>query len=321
MERALQPAPSAFPAALEETAAEAREYLAHAKAANTIRAYRSDWADFSGWCAERGFTSLPATPETVALYLTESARAVKTSTLQRRLSSISQAHQAAGHESPTRAYAVRMVWAGIRRTLGTAQEGVAPLVIEDLRNLVCVLPAGLAGARSRALLLLGFAGAFRRSELVSLDVEDLEWKRDGLAVTLRRSKTDQEGAGSLKGIPYGQHHATCPVRALKAWLADSGIEAGPLFRSIDRHGRMGAGRLSDKAVAGVIKRACEEAGLDPSRYSGHSLRAGLATSAGEAGVEERLIMKQTGHRSERMVRKYIRSGALFRENAAGKVGL
>ena len=310
------------PTAIQRTADQAREYLSSAKAPNTLRAYRTDWADFCAWCEGRGFAALPAAPETVALYISDRAETCKTSTIQRRLSSISQAHQAAGHETPTKAYAVRMVWAGIRRKLGTAQEGKAPAVTDDLRRMVATLPKTLLGSRDRALLLLGFAGAFRRSELVSLDVGDLELRRDGYVVTLRRSKTDQEGQGMLRGIPYGGHKETCPVRAVKAWLADSSILEGPLFRSVNRHGHLQPGRLTAQVVALVVKRCAESAGLDAERYAGHSLRAGLVTSADEAGVETRLIMRQTGHRSERMVEKYARgSNKLFRGNAAGQVGL
>ena len=186
--------------------------------------------------------------------------------------------------------------------------------------MVATLPDNLLGLRDRALLLIGFAGAFRRSELVSLDVEDVEECAEGLRVTLRRSKTDQEGAGEVKGIPYGRKLETCPVRALRAWLEAAGITAGPIFRSVNRHGQVQPGRLSDKAVALVVKRAAEAAGFDATRYAGHSLRTGLTTSAAAAGVQERDIMRQTGHRSVNMVRRYIREGELFRSNAAAQVG-
>jgi len=215
----------------------------------------------------------------------------------------------------------RGVWAGIRRAKGTAQAGKAPALTADVRAMVATLPDTLLGVRDRALLLLGFAGAFRRSELVGLDVADLEAGRAGLVVALRRSKTDQEGAGRKLGVPYGAHPATCPVRAVQEWLDATGLTAGPLFRSVNRHEQLQPGRLSDKAVALVVKRTAAAAGLDPARYAGHSLRAGLATAAAMAGASERSIMAQTGHRSERMVRKYIRDGQLFRDNAAATVGL
>ncbi len=307
--------------ALEEAAERAREYVGQARAANTLRGYRADWAHFEAWCRDHGLSSLPASPESVALYLATLAETHKASTLQRHLSSISQAHKAAGLETPTAHVAVRAVWAGIRRARGVAQEGKAPAVTDDVRAMVASLPYSLLGSRDRVLLLLGFAGAFRRSELVSLDIGDVQETREGLVATLRRSKTDQEGEGRKVGIPYGSNPATCPVRSLRGWIEASGIEEGPLFRGVDRHGRLLPNRLSDKAVSLVVKRRAQAAGLDPSKYSGHSLRAGLATSAAAAGVSERAIMAQTGHRSLHVVRRYIRDGSLFTENAAARVGL
>ncbi len=307
---------------LQEMAGRARDYAGQARAANTVRAYRADWADFTAWCAAHDLAPLPAAPATVALYLTHLAGAGrKVSTLQRRLSAIAQAHKAAELESPTGHATVRTVWAGIRRQHGVAPAGKAPLVTAELRRLVEGLPDTLAGHRDRALLLLGFAAALRRAELISLDVDDMAVTGDGLVVSLRRSKTDQEGQGRTIGVPYGSRPQTCPVRALQAWLAASGLSEGPLFRPINRHGQVGAERLSDRAVALIVKRAAEAAGLDPARYAGHSLRAGLATAAAQAGVSERAIMQQTGHRSVTMVRRYIRDGSLFRDNAAAAVGL
>src|SRR5438128_1878915 len=287
--------PAAGLAHLQVVADRARDYAAAARAANTIRAYRADWRDFSAWCDEAGLQALPATPDTVALYLTSQAGRKKISTLQRRLSSISQAHQVAGLESPTRSAAVRLVWAGIRRTHGTAQVGKAPTLVEDLQAMVGAMAPRRRGQdwrllelRDRALLLLGFAGAFRRSELVGLDLEDLEFSRAGLVVRLRRSKTDQEGQGRRIGIPRGQRAATCPLISLQAYLKAAGIDSGPLFRGVNRHGQL-QGRLSDRTVALVVKRRVEVVGLDPERFAGHSLRAGLATSAAAAGASERAI--------------------------------
>jgi site-specific recombinase XerD len=308
-------------AMLEQTASRARSYAEAAKAPNTRRAYRCDWNDFILWCRERRRTALPATPDAVALYLTELAAVCKVSTLQRRLTSIAQAHQHAGipaHESPTRHATVRAVWAGIRRAHGTAQEGKAPTLIEDVRAMVGTLLDTLLGVRDRALLLLGFAGAFRRSEF---DVRDVTLSRAGLVVVIRKSKTDQEGEGQSVGIPYGANPDTCPVRVVQVWLSRTYIKEGALFRSVNRHGQLQQTRLSDKTVALVVKRAAAAAGLDATRYAGHSLRAGLATAASIAGAGERSIMNQTRHKSERMVRKYIRDGQLFRDNAAAAVGL
>ncbi len=201
---------------------------------------------------------------------------------------------------------------------------MAPALADDVRAMVAALPETTAGARDRALLLLGFAGALRRSELVALDVADVDTTRaarEGLVVTVRRSKTDQEGAGQVVGLPRGQHAETCPDRALAAWLELAGIAAGPIFRAVDKAGRVRRTRLSGYDVARIVKRAAERAGLDPARYAGHSLRAGLATSAAIAGAEERDIMRQTRHQSVTVARRYIRDGSLFRRNAAGTVGL
>jgi site-specific recombinase XerD len=319
-EAALVPAGDTLPATLAETVERAGDYARHAKAANTLRAYRADWADFSAWCEGHGLAALPATEATVALYLTEAAERVKTSTLQRRLSAIAQAHKAAGHVPPTKGR-VSMVWQGIRRAKGTAQHGKAPARTQEVRAMVATCGEGRLGGRDRALLLLGFAGAFRRSELVGLDVADLDFGRDGLTVTLRRSKTDQEGAGQKVGIPYGSTPATCPVRNLQEWLEGADVTSGPVFRGVNRWGQVNAARLTDRAVALVVKRCAKAAGLDPALYAGHSLRAGLATAAAEAGVSERTIMAQTRHKSLPMVRRYIRDGNLFRDNAAAAVGL
>lgn len=305
---------------LHATAQRAKEFAAQAKAANTLRAYRSDWQDFTGWCEAHDLPALPAAEETVALYVADLAERVRTSTIQRRLSAIAQAHKTAGHASPTRGR-VSLVWQGIRRAKGTAQKGKAPARTEEIRAMVATLDRDPAGVRDRALLLLGFAAALRRSELVGLDAADLAFAHDGLTVTLRRSKTDQEGAGQKVGVPYGSHPETCPVRAVRAWLEAAGIVGGPVFRSIDRWGHVGDGRLSDRGVALVVKRAAERAGLDPDAYAGHSLRAGLATAAAAAGVNERVIAQQTRHKSLPMLRRYIREGSLFRENAAAEVGL
>ncbi len=306
---------------LHQAGARARDYARGARAANTRRAYRADWADFTAWCQERGRSALPAAPETVALYLADRAEHCKTSTLQRRLVAIAQAHKAAELESPTTHASVRAVWSGIRRTHGTAQIGKQAAVTADVRAMVATLPDALPGWRDRALLLLGFAGAFRRGELVALDVADITSTRDGLVVTVRRGKTDQEGQGRQVGIPYGSRLLTCPVRAVEHWRVATGITSGPLFRPINRHGQVRPTRLTDQSVALIVKRAAEAAGLDAARYAGHSLRAGLATAAAAAGVSERAIMAQTGHKSVPMVRRYIRDGSLFNENAAADVGL
>jgi site-specific recombinase XerD len=298
-----------------------REYVSRSKAPNTLRAYAADWRDFSAWCERQTRTSLPARPETVALYLAGAADRMRVSTLTRRISAIAQAHRLAGFDSPTADARVRTVMAGIRRVKGTAQRGKRPVLTTDLRRMLEMLPETPAGIRDRALLVAGYAGAFRRSELVGLDITDLEFGREGLKANVQRSKTDQEGQGRRVGLPYGKHAATCPVRAVQDWLEVLAESSGPLFRPIDRHGHIGPGRLTGRAVALILKRAAGAAGLAADDLAGHSLRSGLATAAAAAGVSERAIMAQTGHRSLTTVRRYIREGSLFVENAAAKVGL
>jgi integrase len=318
---------------LGATADRTRDYMAAARAASTRRAYSHDWRSFVAWCADYQVPSLPAAPETVALYLAYLADQLAPAsdgrlapryainTLQRRLAGIAAAHKAAGADSPTREAVVRATWSGIRRLRGVAAVAKAPIVTSDLRAMVGALPDTLQGARDRALLLIGFAGAFRRGELVSLDRADLRFGRQGLTITLRSSKTDQEGAGRPIGIPHGARPETCPVRALQTWLAVAGITEGPVFRPVTRHDTVRPQRLTDHSVALIVKRAATSVGLDPTLYAGHSLRAGLATAAAQAGVGERDIMRQTGHRSVEMVRRYIRDGSLFRDNPAAAVGL
>ncbi len=306
---------------LAEIAADARDFVAASRAENTTRVYRTGWAQFTAWCDEHGVVGLPAGADTVACFVADLAKDAKPATIDLRLAAISAAHRAAGHNSPTKEEAVRLVRRGVRRTLGTAQRQVRPLTVPELRTMLEGLGTDPAGCRDRALLLLGFAGALRRSELVGLDVADITEGSEGLTVRLRRSKTDQEGAGRIIGIPYGSNPITCPVRAWRAWLEVSGITEGAAFCPVDRHGRIGTTRLSAPAVALVLKRHAARAGLDPVEFAGHSLRAGLATSAAAVGVPERVIAIQTGHKGTAMLRRYIREGSLFRENAAGAVGL
>jgi integrase len=237
------------------------------------------------------------------------------------LNAIAEAHKAINAESPTHAGMVMNTIKGIRRTAATAPLQKAPALTEDVRAMVHATDDGIIGARDRTLILLGFAGAFRRSELVGFDVQDCSFGKDGLTVTLRKSKTDQTGVGRKIGIPYGSNPDTCPVRVIQTWMEQAAISTGPLLRAINRHGQVQPGRLSGIDVARVVKKLVKRAGLDAAKYAGHSLRAGHATSAAIAGASERSIMNQTGHRSVQMVRRYIRDGNLFRENSAGKLGL
>lgn len=265
--------------------------------------------------------ALPAPPETVASYIAECSGRLKVGSIQRRLNAVAEAHKATGLESPTSTGMVKNTLKGIKRTLGTATIQKAAALTDDVRAMVDVADSGLIGARDRAMILLGFAGAFRRSELVSLNVEDCAFGKDGLTVILRRSKTDQDGQGRKIGIPYGSNPETCPVRVLQGWIEQVALTSGPIFRSINRHGHLRPGRLSPADVARIVKKLAERAGLDATKYAGHSLRAGHATSAAIAGASERSIMRQTGHKSVQMVRRYIRDGNLFRENSGGKLGL
>lgn len=305
---------------LAPVAEQAREYARRARSASTIRCYRTDWTDFENWCSRQSLSALPATPETVACYLSALAEHHKASTIQRRLSAISQVHQAKGFESPTKNETVRSVLKGIRRTIGTAPAEKAPLVASDVREMIGALPDTLLGKRDRALLLLGFAGAFRRSELVGLNVEDLTFTPDGLIVMLRRSKTDQEGQGRKIGVPRLSTSDACPVRAVRDWMHAGGIDKGPLFRSVAVGGRLQEERLSDRAVALVVKRTLP-AGKDARKFAGHSLRAGFVTSAANGGASVKAIMRQTGHRSLETVMRYMREASLFRGNALGATGL
>ena len=298
-----------------------QQFIRASKSESTVRGYRADWRHFCGWCEGHGPCPLPAVPEAVASYIAECAGRLKVGSIQRRLNAVTEAHKAVGLESPTHSPIVANTMKGSRRTLGTAPTQKAPAVTADIRAMLEATDEGAIGSRDRALILLGFAGAFRRSELVALDAEDCAFGKDGLTVLLRRSKTDQEGQGRKVGIPYGSNPETCPVRVLQAWMEEAAISVGPLFRSLNRHGQVQAGRLSGLDVARVVKKLANRAGLDAAKYAGHSLRSGHATSAAIAGASERSIMRQTGHRSVQMVRRYIRDGNLFRENSAGKLGL
>jgi integrase len=306
---------------LEELGRRARDFVTQSRAPNTLRAYNSDWRDFSGWCRAHTLDSRPAAPATVALYLTALSGSRSVATLTRRLSAISQMHQAAGLPSPTEDARVRLVMAGIRRSVGSAAQAKRPVLVPDLKAMLAALPLDLLGTRDRAILLIGFSGAFRRSELVALDREDIEVTPEGLVIALRRGKTDQEAAGRKVAIPRGREEGSCPARALAAWTEAAAIHSGPLFLRVNRHGQILRQRLSAEAVAIVVKRWAAKSGYDPAGFAGHSLRAGLATAAAIAGKSERAIMNQTGHRSLATVRRYIRDGNLFRENAAADLGL
>jgi integrase len=292
---------------------EATDLLRHSLAPATERALRGDLAHFQAWGG-----SLPATAATVCAYIGDHAGQHAVATIQRRVASISKAHEIAGLTNPCRAEIVKATLRGLRRKHGTAQRQANPLMRDDLLLVLDGLGRTLRDQRDRALLLLGFAGGFRRSELVALERADIETVRQGLIVTIRRSKTDQEGAGRRIGIPHGRTRH-CPVAAVEAWLAASGLDIGPLFRPITRHGHVAANPLTGDAVSVLLRERLYGAGIDPEGYSGHSLRAGFATSAAQAGVSTMKIRAQTGHASDTMLARYVRAGELFSGNAAGAI--
>jgi integrase len=286
-------------------------YVRESLSENTQRAYRVDLDRFENWGG-----AIPASDRMIAAYLADHAETHSAATLTRWVASISKAHRAAGLASPTTSELVKATLRGIKRRNGSAQHQATPLLRDDLFLVLATVGDAIKDVRDRALLLVGFAGGFRRSELVALNCEDLEHVRQGIVVHLRRSKTDQAGEGRKIGIPHGRTRH-CPVKALAEWLSRSKIDAGPLFRSLNRHGHLLPARLSGEAVSILIKERAAAAGFDPNRYSGHSLRAGFATSASQAGVPAWKIRQATGHASDAMLSRYIRDGDLFADNAAG----
>jgi site-specific recombinase XerD len=303
--------PALAPAELEGV----RDYLEHALAPATLRAYRAALRHFGAWCAERDLEALPAAPEALAAYLAAEAKAGRSvATLGQRLAALRWVHERAGETDPTRSPLVRTTMAGVRRALGVAPQRKAPATAERVAAMVAHADRTNAkGLRDRALLLLGFATAMRRSELVALEVGDLAETSRGLVVRLRRSKSDQEGRGHERAVPFGRSPETCPVAALRAWLEAAGIAEGPLFRSVDRHGNVGP-RVSDRAVADIVKHYAKRAGLDPRAFGGHSLRAGFVTSAAERGARAERIADHTGHASIAMVRVYTRRVDTFADH-------
>lgn len=289
------------------------DLVRHSIASSTRVAYASDLKHFAEWGGV-----LPATPDMIASYIAAYAGTLSVATITRRVATLSKAHHAMGGDNPCQSALVKATLQGLRRKHGTAQKQAKALTREDLFAILDPMGEGLKDVRDRALLLLGFAGGFRRSELVGLDVADIKNVRQGIIITLRHSKTDQEGAGRKIGIPHGRTHH-CPVAALTDWLTRSGITEGAIFRPITRHGQLQPERLSGDAVSEVIRERLAAAGIDPEGYSGHSLRAGFATSAAQAGASTIKIRQQTGHASDAMLSRYIRDGELFVGNAAGAV--
>ena len=293
-------------------AARAGELAGCSRAPSTIKTYRSDWNQFENWCEAHNQPALPSNGLVVSLYIVKLAEeGIRPATIEKKLTSISQRHKIAGCQPPTASVQVREVLKGIKRQIGTKQDQKAPLDAPKLKKAVGALPDDIAGIRNSALLLIGFSAALRRSELVALDVADLRFTSAGLVITIRRSKTDQYGSGRVVGVPRASDSAFCPVDSLKNWLHQSGITTGPVFRGIDRHGKIRSKRLSTHGVSLIIKKAVKRIGLNPEKYSGHSLRSGFATSAARAGLSEHQIRKTTGHTSSAMVRRYVRDEQLF----------
>lgn len=292
----------------------AHAYALAEKADATRRAYGSDFRDFTAWCGRMGAIPIPAPVEIVAAYLASIAdHGLKASTITRRAAAIGYAHRLAGHEPPTHAEPVKAVLRGIRRRTGVAVERKAPATARALTGMLKRIPDTLWGKRDRALLLLGFAAALRRSELVALHALDLERTPDGILVTIRRSKTDQEGAGHVVAVPRGSKLRPC--EAVDDWLAAAGIDDGPVFRSIGKGGRVALEALSDRSVADIVKDRAKAAGLDPALFSGHSLRAGFVTSALEAGADLLRVMDVTRHTEVRTLKAYDRRAKAFRDHA------
>jgi site-specific recombinase XerD len=303
-----------LPAALAPELEEAVGYAKAEKAEATRRAYNSDFDLFRSWCAAKRVSALPASPEAVAAFLaTEANRGVKVATISRRLAAIRYAHKLAGHEPPTNSEAVRATLRGIRRTAGSAPTRKAPATADKILAMVAKAGTDLKGLRDRAILLLGFAGAFRRSELVALNIADLEFCDDGLRVSIRKSKTDQEGLGATVAIAPGS--IACPVDAVRAWIKAAGISDGPLFRPVTRRGKTYPRTLSARAVADLVKTYARRAGLKAADFSGHSLRSGFLTSAAAHGASIFKMMDVSRHKSVDTLRGYVRDAEMFRNHA------
>ena len=298
--------------------------LQSSKAENTVRAYKSDFKDFGLFCAQNGFKSLPSEPKVVSLYLTYlSTKEVKMSTLKRRLVSIAVMHKLKGYYLDTKHPIIIENIMGIKRRKGSIQKGKKPLLINSLKIIIDVIDEynkeDIIKLRDRSIILIGFSGGFRRSEIVSLNYDDLDFVTEGLKIYIKRSKTDQFGEGSLKGLPHFDNKKYCPVLSLKNWIEISNINSGPLFRRFSKSSKLLENRLSDQTIALLIKKYLKLAGINNKDYSGHSLRSGFATSAAESGAEERSIMAMTGHKSTEMVRRYIKEADLFKNNALNKI--
>jgi site-specific recombinase XerD len=297
--------------------------LKTSKANNTLRAYRSDFKDFAAFCAKHGFKSMPTDPKVVSLYLTHLSKTSKISTLRRRLVSISVVHKLKGNYLDTKHPVIIENLMGIKRTKGSKQTGKKPILISHLKQIINVINEQnieeIVKLRNKTLILIGFGGGFRRTELISIDHEDLEFVNEGVKITLKRSKTDQFGEGMIKGLPYFSNETYCPVMNLKNWLKMSKIKTGPVFKRFAKGSILTNNRLTDQSVVLIIKDCLKLAGIENNNFSGHSLRSGFATVAAESGADERSIMAMTGHKTTQMVRRYIREANIFKNNALNKI--
>ena len=298
--------------------------LRSSKSDNTIRAYRSDFKDFTVFCAKNGFKSLPTDSKIVALYLTYlSSKGVKISTLKRRLVSLGVIHKLKGHYLDTKHPIIIENLMGIKRKIGSFQKGKKPILINQLKSIINVIDnektKEIKKIRDKTLILIGFGGGFRRTELVSIDYNDVELVSEGVKIVIRRSKTDQFGEGMAKGLPYFTNQNYCPVLHLKKWLELSNIKTGPIFRRFSKSFKLSENRLTDQSVALLLKYYLDIAGIENKNYSGHSLRSGFATVSAESGADERSIMAMTGHKTTQMVRRYIKEANLFKNNALNKI--
>ena len=298
--------------------------LKSSRANNTIRAYRSDFKDFSFFCAKNSLKTFPTDSKIVALYLTYlSSKGAKISTLKRRLVSLGVIHKLKGHYLDTKHPIIIENLMGIKRKIGSFQQGKKPILINQLKSIINVIgnekTKEIKKIRDKTLILIGFGGGFRRSELVSIDYNDIELVPEGVKIVIRRSKTDQFGEGMVKGLPYFSNQNYCPVLHLKKWLEISNIKSGPLFRRFSKSSKLSENRLTDQSVALLLKNYLDVAGIENKNYSGHSLRSGFATVSAESGADERSIMAMTGHKTTQMVRRYIKEANLFKNNALNKI--
>ena len=297
--------------------------LRSSKANNTLRAYKSDFKHFGLFCAKHGFNSMPTEPKVVSLYLTHLSANSKISTLRRRLVSIGIVHKLKGFYLDTKHPIIIENFMGIKRKKGSIQIGKKPILINHLKQIINVIDdqkiEKIKKLRNRTLVLVGFGGGFRRTELISIDYEDLDFVDEGVKITLRRSKTDQFGKGLVKGLPYFTNDQYCPVTSLKNWINLSKIKTGPIFRRFAKGPIITNNRLTDQSVVLIIKDSLKLAGIENKNFSGHSLRSGFATVAAESGADERSIMAMTGHKTTEMVRRYIRQANLFKDNALSKI--